>query len=61
VDVQSDEGFPGRALDPVLRAGEVELRDYEHVGIDTLRFSTDAELHGPFVLHWGSDTYELRR
>lgn len=59
VDVLSDDGFPGRALEPVLHAGAVELHDYEHVGVTTLRFATEGEMVGPFVLVWGSDRYEL--
>ena len=61
VDVHSAEGFPGRALDPVLHAGELELREYEHVGVEVLRFATEVEVRGPFELHWGSDVYELSR
>lgn len=60
VDVHSVEGFPGRALDPVLVVGEVELRDYEHVGIDTLRFASEERLEGPYELRWGNDVYELQ-
>ena len=59
VDVHSDDGFPGRALDPVLHAGDLELHDYEHVGIDTLRFRSETRLEGPFELHWGSEVHEL--
>lgn len=59
VDVLSDDGFPGRALEPVLHAGSVELHDYEHVGVTTLRFASEGEMTGPFVLVWGNDRYEL--
>lgn len=59
VDVHSDDGFPGRALDPVLVAGDVELQDYEHVDVETLRFRTEQPVGGPFTLRWGNDRYEL--
>lgn len=39
--LESDAGWPARALDPVLHIGELHFHSYEHTGRRTLRFVID--------------------
>lgn len=58
-DVHSPAGWPGRALDPVLHVGELQLTRYEHVTIQVLRFvladRAVASEGAPVALQWGDD------
>jgi hypothetical protein len=38
-DVRAAEGWPGRALDPVLIIGELRFHEYEFPARDTIRFA----------------------
>jgi len=38
LDLRSEEGWPGRALDPVLHVGQLRLTHYQHPAPDVLRF-----------------------
>ncbi len=58
--LRSDAGWPARALDPVLRVGDLHFHDYVHVDRTTLRFVVDdvSRLHpGDAVsVQYGDDT-----
>ena len=58
-DVRQADGWPGRALDPVLHVGELRLTRYDFIGIDVLRFVlADVAVvppGAPVALQWGDD------
>lgn len=61
--VAKDDGFPARALDPVLVVGEVELREYAYREGDQLLFLAQdpVGLSGEVQFGWaqGDEIYEL--
>jgi hypothetical protein len=63
LDIQAAQGWPGRALDPVLYMGDLRFYHYEYIGIDTLRFiAADLEqlpIGEEVLLQYGDDRSSL--
>ena len=58
IDLRSDAGWPGRALDPVLHVGPLRFARYEHVDPTILRFvaaDRGALPAAEVALQWGDD------